>query len=77
VRSYRVSAISQQLYAGTQPAPPTVTVARGVGCGPLSVTLTGLTHGTDYVFWLEEGDPDPTGGLRYWLVGQSPGVLIP
>lgn len=77
VRSYRVSAISQRLVAGTQPAGPSVTTARGVGCGPRSVTFSGLRHGTAYVFWLEEGTPDPAGGLRYWMVGQSAGVLVP
>ena len=78
VRSYRVSAISQQLVAGTQPAAPTVTMARGVNCGPLSVRFTGLQPGAGYVFWLEEGEPDPAGGgLRYWLVGQSAGDLVP
>jgi hypothetical protein len=77
VRSYRVSAISQRLVAGTQPAAPSVTTASGVGCGPRSVILRGLRHRTPYVFWLEEGSPDPAGGLRYWLVGRTIGVLVP
>lgn len=77
VRSYRVTAISQRLVAGTQPAPPSVTVARGLGCGARSVSFSGLRHGSSYVFWLEEGIPDPAGGLHYWLVGQSTGVLVP
>jgi hypothetical protein len=78
VQSYRVSAISQRLVAGTQPAPPTATVARGAGCSALSSSFRGLRHGTAYVFWLEEGVPDrPAGALRYWLVGQSTGVLVP
>ena len=77
VQSYRVSALSQRLVAGTQPAPPTATVARGVGCSSRSVTFRGLRHGTAYVFWLEEASPDhPAGGLRYWLVGQSAGVRV-
>ena len=77
VRSYRVSAISQRLVAGSQPAAPTITAPPGVGCGPHSVRFSGLRHGTGYVFWLEEGIPDPTGGLRYWQVGESIGVLVP
>jgi hypothetical protein len=76
VRSYRVSAISQRLVAGTQPPPPTATTARGVGCGPHSVSFGGLRHGSGYVFRLEEAIPDPAGGLRYWQVGQSSGVLV-
>jgi hypothetical protein len=77
VQSYRVSAISQRLVAGNQPAAPSITTAGGVGCGPVTVSFSGLRHGTGYVFWLEEGIPDPTGGLRYWMVGQSPGALVP
>lgn len=77
VQSYRVSAISQRLVGGTQPAAPTTTTPPGVGCGPRSVTFSGLGHGAGYVFWLEEGIPDAAGGLRYWMVGQSTGVLVP
>jgi hypothetical protein len=77
VRSYRVSAISQRLVAGAQPAAPSITTARGVGCGPRGVSFSGLRHGTAYVFWVEEGSPDPAGGLRFWMVGQSTGVLVP
>lgn len=77
VRSYRVSAISQRLVGGTQPAAPTITTPPGVGCGPRSVSFSGLRRGTGYVFWLEQGVPDPTGGLRYWMVGQSTGVFVP
>jgi hypothetical protein len=77
VRSYRLSAISQRLVAGTQPAAPSITTAPGVGCGPRSVSFSGLSRGTAYVFWLEEGTPDPAGGLRFWMVGQSSAVLVP
>jgi hypothetical protein len=76
VRSYRVSAISQRLVAGTQAAPPTATVAHGVGCGPRSISFSGLRHGAAYVFWLEEGIPDRAGGLRFWQVGRSAGVVV-
>ncbi len=78
VTTYRVTAVSQQLVAGSQPAPPTATVARGAGCGSLSVTITGLSHQVSYVFWLEEGRVDAaTGALRYTMVGQSGAVLVP
>lgn len=78
VQSYRITAVSQQLVAGSQPAPPTATVPRGVGCSQLGLTLSGLAHAVRYVFWLEEASPDPVSGtLRYTLVGQSTGVLIP
>lgn len=77
VRSYRVTAMSQRLVGGTQPAAPTTTTARGTGCSPRSVSFSGLRRATPYVFWLEEAIPEPTGGLRYWMVGQSAGVLVP
>lgn len=78
VTSYRVSAVSQQLVAGSQPARLTATVARGAGCAPLSVSIAGLMHPATYVFWLEEGRVDRvTGVLRYTMVGQSPAVLVP
>lgn len=78
VPSYRVSAVSQRLVTGSQPAPITATVARGAGCGPLSVSITGLIHPVFYVFWLEEGRVDRvTGVLRYTMVGQSAAVLVP
>lgn len=77
VRSYRVTALSQRLVGGTQPAAPSVTTPRGTGCGSRSVRFSGLSRGAGYVFWLEEGIPDPNGALRYWMVGQSTGVLVP
>jgi hypothetical protein len=78
VSSYRVSAVSQRLVAGTQPSYPTATIARGAGCRSVSVTLSGLRHGTPYVFWLEEASVDPsTHVLVYTLVGESGGVLVP
>ena len=78
VSSYRVSAVSQHLVAGTQPAYPTATIARGAGCRAVSVSLSGLRHGTPYVFWLEEASVDPsTHVLVYTLVGQSGGVVVP
>lgn len=78
VASYRVSAISQQLVAGTQPAHPTVTIARGPGCAQLRVTLAALGHRVPYVFWLEEARVAPgSGSAQYTLVGRSSGVLIP
>jgi hypothetical protein len=78
VSSYRVSAVSQHLVAGTQPPYPTTTIARGPGCRAVSVTLSGLRHGTPYVFWLEEASVDlSTRALVYTLVGQSGGVLVP
>ena len=54
VIGYRVSAVSQQLVSGTQPAPLQQVVGQQAGCPQLSVRMTGLTSGVPYVFWLEE-----------------------
>jgi len=77
VQSYQVSAISQTLVTGTQPAPVTATAAQPDGCQQISVTVTGLVPGQYYVFWMEEQLTSPTTGLpRLEQVGSSAAVLI-
>jgi hypothetical protein len=77
VRGYRVSAVSQRLVTGAQPAAPQQTVAQPAGCLPLTVTMTGLTPGEPYVFWMEEQTLDSrTGAVRFVQVGTSEAVVI-
>ena len=77
VGSYQVSAVSQQLVAGAQPAPVTATAAQPSGCQQVTVTVTGLVPGQHYVFWLEEQVTSPTTGrVRLEQVGSSAAVLI-
>jgi hypothetical protein len=77
IGSYQVSAISQQLVAGTQPAPVTATAAQPAGCQQVTVTVPGLVPGRYYVFWLEEQVTSPTTGrVRLDQVGSSEPVLI-
>lgn len=77
VQGYRVSAVSQALVSGAQPAPLQQTVAQSGGCGPVTVTMTGLTPGAPYVFWMEEQTLDQrTGVLRFVQVGTSDAVVI-
>jgi hypothetical protein len=77
VRGYRVSAVSQVLVSGAQPAPVQQTVARPGGCAPVSVTITGLAPGTPYVFWLEEQTLDvAASAVRFVQVGTSEAVVI-
>jgi hypothetical protein len=77
VRSYQVSAVSQTLVGGTQPAPVTATAARPDGCQQVSVTVPGLVTGRSYVFWLEEQVTSPsTGVTRLEQVGSSSPVVI-
>jgi len=77
VTGYRVQAVSQTLVAGAQPAPLQQSVAQPAGCGPVTVTVTGLASGVAYVFWLEEAVVDPqTSVTRLVQVGTSSPVVI-
>jgi hypothetical protein len=77
VRGYRVTAVSQQLVSGEQPAPPQVTVGQPADCGEVTAVLGGLTPGVPYVFWLEELllDAD-TQVTEYVQVGWSSPVVV-
>ncbi|MGY1794709.1 hypothetical protein ACI796_12050 [Geodermatophilus sp. SYSU D00525] len=77
VQGYRVTAVSQQLVAGPQPAPPQVTVGQRGDCGEVTAVLGGLTSGVPYVFWLEELVLDAgTQVTGYEQVGWSAPVVI-
>jgi hypothetical protein len=77
VTGYRVQAVTQNLVTGAQPAPITQTVAQPGGCVTVTVTVTGLTSGDDYVFWLEEAVVDSTTSVtRLVQVGSSSPVTI-
>jgi hypothetical protein len=78
VRGYRVQAVSQQLVPGAQAEPPQQPVAQRDDCGEVSTTMTGLTSGVPYVFWLEEQvwDADRQ-RMRYLHVGTTDPVVIP
>jgi hypothetical protein len=77
VTGYRVQAVDQVLVTGAQPAPVTQTAAQPTGCVTVTATLTGLTSGHAYVFWLEEQVTDPTTGVVHLVqVGSSQPVTI-
>jgi hypothetical protein len=77
VLGYRVQAVSQRLVGGEQPAPVTQDVAQPAGCVPVSATITGLTPGEPYVFWLEEQVTSAsTGVTRLVQVGTTSAVVI-
>lgn len=77
VQGYRVTAVSQRLVAGEQPAPPRVDAPQRGDCGEVSAVLTGLTPGTPYVFWLEEAVLDlDTQVVEYVQVGWSSPVVV-
>jgi hypothetical protein len=77
VLGYRVTAVSQELRVGEQVQPPSRTVEQPADCSPVTVTLTGLTPGETYVFWLEEQRLDVTSTVpRFLQIGTSTPVLI-
>ena len=77
VLGYRVQAVSQRLVGGQQPPPLVQAVAQPDGCVPVSVTMTGLTSGVPYVFWLEEQVTSAsTGVTRLVQVGTTDAVVI-
>jgi hypothetical protein len=77
VQGYRVTAVSQQLVSGEQPAPPQVTVGQRGDCGEVTASIGGLTSGVAYVFWLEELVLDADSRVtEYEQVGSSPAVVI-
>jgi hypothetical protein len=77
VQGYRVQAVSQALVSGPQPTPVVQTVGQPGGCAPVSLTITGLTSGEAYVFWLEEQVTSRTTGVtRLEQVGTSAAFVI-
>jgi hypothetical protein len=77
VTAYRVAAESQRLVGGTQPAPAWTGVVPAAGCTTQRTTVTGLAHGTWYVFWLDVVATQPNGSGRDTMIGRSVAVLVP
>ena len=77
VSGYRVTAVSQTLYPGEQIAALQQTVAEPADCSPVTLTVTGLTPGEAYVFWLEERTLDATVSVeRFVQIGTSEPVVM-
>jgi hypothetical protein len=77
VQGYRVEAVDQVLVTGSQPPHVVATAGQRTGCGPVSVTLGGLTSGRHYVFWLEEQQVDSGNQKTQFVqVGSSEPVAI-
>lgn len=77
VHGYRVQAVSQALATGNQPPHVVATAGQVTGCGKVTVSLSGLTSGRAYVFWLEEQQVDPGHGKTLYVqVGSSEPVVI-
>ncbi|GAB7052734.1 hypothetical protein [Catenuloplanes indicus] len=53
VQSYRLAAIPQTIYYGEQAPANWMDVPAGDGCTTITRTVTGLTKGEPYIFWLD------------------------
>ncbi|GAA0473253.1 hypothetical protein Ade02nite_86590 [Paractinoplanes deccanensis] len=75
-RTYRVTAVPQELVSGAQPEPVWQTVTTGTECTG-SATISGLQSGKPYVVWLDAPDtPRRADGSRDLYSGKS-GVVRP
>jgi len=74
--NYRVAAVDQRLFSGTQPPPTWVNVTAGTGC-TVTATLTGLISRNPYIVWLDAPNtPHNLDGSRSLYSGKS-GVVQP
>ena len=71
VLEYRLAAVSQDLVGGRQPEPAWKSIAPTTGCVSMTTTVTGLTRGGWYVFWLDAVTANPHGGTRDVMIGRS------
>ena len=77
VSAYRISAVSQRLVQGSQADPVEQELTHASDCTQLSLTMTGLTSGTPYVFWLEQYTKSDVKDVSRWVqVGTSDAVVI-
>jgi hypothetical protein len=68
---YRLAAILQNRPGGSQPAATWTSVAKPNGCQQMSATVTGLTRGSWYVFWLDVVVITRPTGRREPMIGRS------
>lgn len=75
---WRLAVVPQQLVSGEQPPLRWQSVAAPPGCTTVTTTITGLTSGQSYSFWLHAEistpqDPGPT----VEMVGRTTPLLVP
>lgn len=78
LEGWRVAAARQDLVSGAQPPLVWKDVPAPPGCQMVTTTITGLTSGSTYQFWLHTVLTDPLGGdPTVVMVGRSPVVDVP
>lgn len=74
--SYRVAAVPQRLQEGQQAPVDWRSIPAGAGCRTMTSTISGLTRGASYVFWLDAVSTRLIGdGTRDSAIARS-GVVV-
>jgi hypothetical protein len=73
---YRIASVLQNRPGGSVPPAPWTTVPKPTGCQQVNATVTGLTSGSWYVFWLDVVVTTRPTGRREPMIGRSPAFQV-
>lgn len=73
---YRIASVLQNRPGGSVPPATWTTVPKPNGCQQVNATVTGLTSGSWYVFWLDVVVTTRPTGRREPMIGRSPAFLV-
>ncbi|WP_203925767.1 hypothetical protein [Virgisporangium ochraceum] len=73
---YKIAAVLQNRPGGSVPPATWTTVPKPNGCQQMNATVTGLTRGNWYVFWLDVVVTTLPTGRREPMIGRSPAFLV-
>lgn len=73
---YRIASVLQNRPGGSVPPATWTTVPKPSGCQQMSATVTGLTRGNWYVFWLDVVVTTLPTGRREPMIGRSPAFQV-
>lgn len=73
---YKIASVLQNRPGGSVPPATWTTVPKPAGCQLMDVTVTGLTSGSWYVFWLDVVVTTRPTGRREPMIGRSPAFQV-
>jgi hypothetical protein len=73
---YKIAAVLQNRPGGSVPPATWTTVPKPSGCQQMNATVTGLTSGNWYVFWLDVVVTTLPTGRREPMIGRSPAFQV-
>jgi hypothetical protein len=76
VVEYKIAAVLQNRPGGSVPPATWTTVPKPAGCQQTNATVTGLTSGSWYVFWLDVVVTTAPTGRREPMIGRSPAFQV-